>query len=107
MPLIIGVGDTITSQKNIEGNGYSRGGSDRSFLELIQILGEEYKISNKIFFVDSSNGEVFRPSTKNTGMKGITDKDDKLNFDIIFQNGFEEYNNWFINFAKQRFKFKN
>ena len=107
MPLIIGVGDTITSQKNIEGNDYSRGGSDRSFLELIQILGEEYKISNKIFFVDSSNGEVFRPSTKNTGMKGITDKDDKLNFDIIFQNGFEEYNNWFINFAKQRFKFKN
>ena len=40
-------------------------------------------------------------------MKGITDKDDKLNFDIIFQNGVEEYNNWFINFAKKRFKIKN
>ena len=107
MPLIIGVGDTITSQKDNKEKGYSRGGSDRSFLELIQVLGMEYKINNKIFFVDSSKGEVFRPSTKSKGMKGITDKDDKLKFDIVFQNGSEEYNNWFINFAHKRFKIKN
>tara|TARA_Y100001968_G_scaffold333950_1_gene401713 strand:- start:4870 stop:6087 length:1218 start_codon:yes stop_codon:yes gene_type:complete len=107
MPLIIGVGDTITSQKDIKKNEYSRGGSDRSFLELIQILGKEYNISNKIIFVDSSEGEVFRPSTKRTGLRGITDDKDKLKFDMIFQNGSKEYNNWFVNIASKRFKIKN
>ena len=107
MPLIIGVGDTITSHKNIKTNEYSRGGSDRSFLELIQILGEEYNIDNKIIFVDSSSGEVFRPSIKETGLKGITDDEDKLKFDLIFKNGTEEYINWFINIAKKRFEIKN
>ena len=36
MPLIIGVGDTITSNQIKESNSFSRGGSDRSFLEFIQ-----------------------------------------------------------------------
>jgi len=107
MPLIIGVGDTVTSQKNKKGNDYSRGGSDRSFLELIQALGNEYNINNKVVFVDSSDGEVFRPSTKENSLAGITDKDDKLKFNIIFQNGSKEYNNWFINIANKRFEIKN
>ena len=107
MPLIIGVGDTVTSQRVFKDNEYSRGGSDRSFLEFIQTLGKEYNIENKIIFVDSSSGEVFRPSTKITGLEGISDEQDILKFDMIFQNGSKEYNNWFIKIAEKRFQIKN
>ena len=106
MPLIIGVGDTVTSQKNIAENNYSRGGSDRSFLEFIQILGKEFGIDNKIIYVDSSSGEVDRPSTKKTGLNGISDPKDKLKFDLIFKNGPDEYINWFIELAEKRSNFK-
>jgi len=106
MPLIIGVGDTVTSQKNVGENNYSRGGSDRSFLEFIQRLGNEFGINNKIIYVDSSSGEVERPSTKKTGLIGISDDNDKLKFDIVFKNGPDEYINWFIELAKKRSNFK-
>ncbi len=106
MPTIIGIGDTVTSQKNTNNSSYSRGGSDRSFLELIQLLGKEFDSNNKIIFVDSSSGEVYRPSTKISGLKGISDEADNLKFDIIFQNGPKEYLNWFIAFAKKRAKLK-
>ena len=106
MPLIIGIGDTITSQKNSK-KLYSRGGSDRSFLELIQSLGKEYNNKNLIIFVDSSSGEVFRPSTKKTGLEGITDKEDYLKLDFIFQNGPKEYIQWSIEIANQRNLIKN
>ena len=107
MPLIIGVGDTITSNQIKKSNSFSRGGSDRSFLEFIQLLGYEFGIKNNIIFVDSSYGEVFRPSTKETGLKGITDKYDSLKFDIIFQDGPEEYINWFTKIAHKRYLIKN
>ena len=107
MPLIIGVGDTITSNQIKKSNSFSRGGSDRSFLEFIQLLGYEFGIKNNIIFVDSSDGEVFRPSTKKTGLKGITDKFDILKFDIIFQDGPEEYINWFTKIANKRYQIKN
>ena len=107
MPLIIGVGDTITSNQIKKSNSFSRGGSDRSFLEFIQLLGYEFGIKNNIIFVDSSYGEVFRPSTKETGLKGITDKYDSLKFDIIFQNGPEEYIKWFTKIAHKRYQIKN
>ena len=107
MPLIIGVGDTVTSQKNLEENNYLRGGSDRSFLEFIQKLGYEFGINNKIIYVDSSSGEVQRPSTKKTGLRGISDAEDKLKFDVVFKNGPDEYINWFIEMAKIRLDFKN
>ena len=106
MPLILGVGDTVTSQKNVGENNYSRGGSDRSFLEFIQRLGKEFGINNKIIYVDSSSGEVERPSTKKTGLIGISDDDDNLKFDIVFKNGPDEYINWFIELAKKRVNFK-
>ena len=105
MPTIIGIGDTVTSQKNIN-NFYSRGGSDRSFLEFIQLLGKEFESNNKIIFVDSSSGEVYRPSTKISGLEGISDVEDNLKFDMIFQNGPREYINWFIEFAKNRSQLK-
>ena len=106
MPTIIGVGDTITSQK-ISNKSYSRGGSDRSFLELIQLLGKEFRSNNKIIFVDSSSGEVYRPSTKKSGFEGIIDEEDNLNFDMVFQNGPKEYVEWFTEFVRNRSKFKN
>ncbi len=107
MPIIIGIGDTITSNQIKKSNSFSRGGSDRSFLEFIQLLGYEFGIKNNIIFVDSSYGEVFRPSTKKTGMKGITDEYDILKFDIIFQDGPEEYINWFTKIAHKRHQIKN
>ncbi len=107
MPLIVGIGDTVTSKKNNDDEkSYSRGGSDRSFLELIQILGNEFGIKNKIIFVDSSSGEVERPSTKKTGLIGISDVHDNLKFDIIFKNGPKEYISWFIELANERSNFK-
>jgi len=106
MPLIVGVGDTVTSKKNNGEKSYSRGGSDRSFLEFIQILGNEFGINNKIIFVDSSSGEVERPSTKKTGLVGISDLHDNLKFDIVFKNGPKEYISWFIELANERSNFK-
>ncbi len=106
MPLIIGVGDTVTSKKNNGQKSYLRGGSDRSFLEFIQLLGNEFGINNKIIFVDSSSGEVERPSIKKTGLIGISDIYDKLKFDIVFKNGPKEYISWFIELAKKRSNFK-
>ncbi|MDA9701258.1 glucosylglycerol 3-phosphatase [Prochlorococcus sp. AH-736-L23] len=106
MPLIVGVGDTVTSKKNNDEKSYSRGGSDRSFLELIQLLGNEFGIKNKIIFVDSSSGEVERPSTKKTGLIGISDVHDNLKFDIVFKNGPKEYISWFIELANERSNFK-
>ena len=107
MPLIVGVGDTVTSKKNNDENIYYRGGSDRSFLEFIQMLGNEFGINNKIIFVDSSSGEVKRPSTKKTGLIGISDVDDNLKFDMVFKNGPKEYISWFIELAMKRANFKN
>ena len=107
MPLIVGVGDTITSKKNNDDEkSYLRGGSDRSFLEFIQILGHEFGNNNKIIFVDSSSGEVERPSTKKNGLTGISDLYDKLKFDLVFQNGPKEYISWFIELANKRSNFK-
>ena len=106
MPLIVGVGDTITSKKSSDEKSYLRGGSDRSFLEFIQTLGNEFGINNKIFFVDSSSGEVERPSTKKTGLVGISDIYDNLKFDIVFNNGPKEYISWFIELAYKRSNFK-
>ena len=105
MPTIIGIGDTVTSQKN-NNNFYSRGGSDLSFLEFIQLLGKEFESNNKIIFVDSISGVVYRTSTRRSGLEGISDDEDNLKFDMIFQNGPKEYINWFISFAKKRSKLK-
>ena len=107
MPLIVGVGDTVTSKKDNDEKSYLRGGSDRSFLELIQILGNEFGIKNKIIFVDSSSGEVERPSTNRTGLLGISDFHDNLKFDMVFENGPKEYISWFIEMAYKRSHFKN
>ena len=50
---------------------------------------------------------MFRPSTKGNDLKGITDNEDTLKFDVIFQYGPEEYRNWFTKIADKRYKIKN
>ena len=97
---------TQSHQKNNDEKSYSRGGSDRSFLELIQMLGNEFGIKNKIIFVDSSSGEVERPSTKKPGLTRISDVYDNLKFDLVFKNGPKEYISWFIELASKRSNFK-
>ena len=95
MPLIIGVGDTVTSVKDIQSNSWLRGGSDRGFLTLIQKLGLAYQKKNQVIFVNSCNHEVSRPRIKDSEMKGISDPDDYLNFNMIIHDGPDEYIEWF------------
>ncbi len=95
MPLLIGVGDTVTSVKDNKNNSWLRGGSDRGFLTLIQRLGESYKKENQVIFVNSSNDQVLRPRVNGIDMKGISDTNDDLKFDMVINDGPKEYIEWF------------
>ncbi len=95
MPLLIGVGDTVTSIQDSRTKSWLRGGSDRGFLTMIQELGKEYKKPNQVIFVSSGNEEVFRPRIEGNSMKGISDPNDDLKFSMIMNNGPEEYIKWF------------
>ena len=99
MPLLIGIGDTVTSVKDLKDNSWLRGGSDRGFLTLIQKLGISYKKSNQIIFVNSSNEEVSRPKVNGSDMTGISDPNDDLKFNMIINDGPEEYIEWFKELA--------
>ena len=99
MPLLIGVGDTVTSSKDNESNSWLRGGSDRGFLTLIQRLGKSYKKENQVIFVNSSNDQVFRPRVNGSEMTGISDPNDDLKFNMIINDGPEEYIEWFNQLA--------
>tara|TARA_B100001250_G_scaffold49839_1_gene38986 strand:- start:2879 stop:4072 length:1194 start_codon:yes stop_codon:yes gene_type:complete len=99
MPLLIGVGDTVTSVKDKKSSSWLRGGSDRGFLTLIQKLGESYKKENQIIFVNSSNDQVFRPSVHGSDMTGISDPNDYLKFNMIINDGPDEYIEWFKQLA--------
>ena len=95
MPLLIGVGDTVTSEKDNNSNSWLRGGSDRGFLTLIQRLGELYNKENQVIFVNSSNDQVSRPKINGSDMTGISDPNDDLTFNMIINDGPEEYIEWF------------
>jgi len=99
MPLLIGVGDTVTSSKDNEKDSWLRGGSDRGFLTLIQKLGVSYKKANQIIFVNSSNEQVSRPKVNGSDMTGISDPNDDLKFNMIINDGPEEYIEWFKELA--------
>ncbi len=101
MPLLIGVGDTVTSVKDNKSNSWLRGGSDRGFLTLIQRLGETYKKENQVIFVNSSNDEVLRPRVEGSDMTGISDTDDYLKFNLVINDGPEEYIKWFQQLANK------
>ncbi|AIQ96837.1 glucosylglycerol 3-phosphatase [Prochlorococcus sp. MIT 0801] len=99
MPLLVGVGDTVTSVKDNKDNSWLRGGSDRGFLTLIQRLGESYKKDNQVVFVNSCNDQVLRPRINGTDMKGVSDPNDNLKFNMIINNGPKEYIEWFKQLA--------
>ena len=99
MPLLIGVGDTVTSEKANKQNSWLRGGSDRGFLTLIQKLGESYKKENQVIFVNSCNNEVLRPKIHGNKMTGISDPNDYLKFDMVIKEGPKEYIGWFKQLA--------
>ncbi len=95
MPLLIGVGDTVTSSKDIVTGNQLRGGSDRQFLTLIQELGKSYNKKNQVVFVNSSNNQVSRPKIKGNAMNGISDPEDLLKFNKVMESGPNEYIDWF------------
>jgi len=99
MPLLVGVGDTVTSVKDNKDNSWLRGGSDRGFLTLIQRLGESYNKENQVVFVNSCNDQVLRPKINGADMTGISDPNDDLNFNMVINDGPKEYIEWFKQLA--------
>ena len=100
MPLLVGVGDTITSEPDGQG-GWRRGGSDRGFLTLLQELGHPFGRSNRVVLVDSSAGEVDRPSLQHPELKGLSDPDDPLKPDVLVPGGPDAYVAWFKQLATE------
>lgn len=93
LPLIVGVGDTVTSVRGP--GGWQRGGSDRGFLTLVQGLGSLAGRDNLVCFVDSSGGEVRRPGVawdryeagdRMAALDGITDPGDALKLNVLFRS---------------------
>ncbi|MEM9771597.1 MAG: glucosylglycerol 3-phosphatase [Cyanobacteria bacterium P01_D01_bin.73] len=110
MPVIVGVGDTVTSRVEREDGVpvVRRGGSDRLFLQLIQDLDRR----NVVVYVDSSQGEVKnRKPLKIEERDGEAqviegpgdrdDLDDPLTLDVVFPGGHEEYIKTFQAIANQ------
>ncbi len=121
MPILIGVGDTVTS-KAVEEDGelrFQRGGSDRNFLHLIQTLGREFKTDNVVGYVDSSGGEVKNRKplqlelvpTNAIGASSYRviagpgddrDTEDPLTLNVVFPKGHTQYIQCFREIAQRR-----
>lgn len=104
MPLMIGVGDTVTSQavETEAGLVFKRGGSDRNFLQLIQNIGQALNSGNIVTYVDSSGGELKnRRALKVENRDGIAtvtqgpgdprDHSDPLTLNVVFPGGYQQY----------------
>ncbi len=104
MPLIIGVGDTVTSKAVETDNGlvFKRGGSDRNFLQLIQNIGQAFNSGNLVAYVDSSGGELKNrralPVETQNGFSIVTqgpgdpqDTRDPLTLNVVFPGGHQQY----------------
>ncbi|MDK2776077.1 MAG: glucosylglycerol 3-phosphatase [Pseudomonadota bacterium] len=113
MPRLVGVGDTVTSSPAHPGSGYSRGGSDRGFLMLVQRLGNVFRQDNRVVWVDSSGGELNRPGIAGDyaggqngiplqALQGITDAGDPLTIDVLFPGGHRQYVQFFCRLAAAR-----
>lgn len=105
IPRLVGVGDTVTSEPpgTASSGQYLRGGSDRGFLTLIQELGRIFGKPNEVLLVDSSDGEVERPSfANNPELHGISDSQDPLRLTATFPGGHREYIQFFIALARRR-----
>ena len=123
MPIIIGVGDTVTSQAEINGGQmrFQRGGSDRGFLELVQAFGQEFNRDNIVVYIDSSGGELknrkplklesFATNKNETiqqqprvieGPGDVRDHSDPLKLNVVFPGGHRQYIETFQTAAKLR-----
>ena len=114
MPSVVGVGDTVTSVvDNDDATVFSRGGSDRGFLTLVQQLGESFHSDNAVVWVDSSGGELNRPGLSPqhtdpsqpvplTSLQGITDEYDPLQLNLLFAGGYQQYIAFFRQLASLR-----
>ena len=115
MPLLVGVGDTVTSQVVATATGWEarRGGSDRNFLELIQALDRHFQRGNLVVYIDSSGGEVKnrRPITVAevegeqraiAGPGDPRDTEDPLVLDVVLPGGHRQYLDLFCQAAQQR-----
>ncbi|MEM9805684.1 MAG: glucosylglycerol 3-phosphatase, partial [Cyanobacteria bacterium P01_D01_bin.56] len=100
MPLIVGVGDTVTSKAvdTDEGLVFKRGGSDRNFLQLIQNLGQAFNSGNLVVYVDSSGGELKNRRAIQVDNNIVTqgpgdprDTTDPLTLNVVFPGGHEQY----------------
>lgn len=119
MPTIIGVGDTVNS--TVEGEGdertVRRGGSDRNFLQLIQNLGRRLNKGNLTVYVDSSGGEVKNRKAVEvelqerngkevpvvvSGPGDDRDTEDPLTLNVVFRGGHEQYSQFFQTVAEAR-----
>ncbi|MGB3615736.1 MAG: glucosylglycerol 3-phosphatase [Elainellaceae cyanobacterium] len=110
MPLMVGVGDTVTSQV-VDGQ-VRRGGSDRNFLQLIQDIGQALGNGNLVVYVDSSGGEVKRRPLAldhSDGTARVTagpgdphDEDESLTLNVVFPGGHPQYIEMFCAAAQQR-----
>ncbi|WP_254216934.1 glucosylglycerol 3-phosphatase [Synechococcus sp. CCY 9618] len=100
MPRLVGVGDTITSVPEPGGGGWMRGGSDRGFLTLLQELGEVFGTANRVVLVDSSGGEVDRPSLADGTFEGLSDPEDPLRIDATLPGGPQAYIRFFRDLAE-------
>lgn len=95
MPRLVGVGDTITSTPGPAPGQWRRGGSDRGFLTLLQELGRVFDRPNRVVLVDSSGGEVQRPSLADGSLAGLSDPEDPLQLDALFPGGPAQYRAFF------------
>ncbi|TVQ57268.1 MAG: glucosylglycerol 3-phosphatase [Spirulina sp. DLM2.Bin59] len=100
MPLIIGVGDTVTSQ--VTADGIQRGGSDRHFLQLIHNLAKVTDQPHLTVYVDSSQGELknrkpLKLAMVNSDIRVVEgpgdpdDPSDPLWINLAFPGGYQEY----------------
>ncbi len=113
MPMMIGVGDTVTSQAVATDTGliFQRGGSDRNFLQLIQALGETFNRDHLTTYIDSSGGELknrkalkLDPAAQTVieGPGDPRDSTDPLKLNIAFPGGYRQYCQTFQTAAQQR-----
>ena len=67
----------------------------QSFLTLLQELGDAFGTANRVVLVDSSGGEVDRPSLADGRLEGLSDPEDPLWIDTTMPGGPREYIRWF------------
>ncbi|NEQ29486.1 MAG: hypothetical protein F6K04_00525 [Leptolyngbya sp. SIO4C5] len=115
MPLIVGVGDTVTS-KMVEEDGQlqaKRGGSDRNFLQLIQDINAFFDQGNLVVYIDSSGGELknrkaLQLAEVDGELKVIEgpcdprDTSDPLVLNVVFPGGYRQYCAAFSTAAQRR-----